>query len=263
VLGPSPDEGTFPYGHSEIVAQKEVHQAIKKEIDPLYEEEPNSLAFVAIENIEHLENGESLPGKFVSRSVIVDDVNEVAFVLISDNQYLNTFLRSPDGEYITTKSTNAVVSYRSLVCPDLWANSYVVRNPVPGVWKAGGAGRYDSLLLVSAENTFVLDGSTDEYFNAVGDTVVLRATLDAAVTITDIWADITDPNGLQERIALYDDGLHEDDLPNDGEYANVFYPSLEGEYTLVFSVEGVVGGREFSRVDLESIFVLASSADSF
>jgi len=263
VLGPSLDKGTFPFGHSEIVAQKEVHQAIKKEIDPLYEEEPNSLAFVAIENIEHIENAESHPEKTVSRSVIVDDVNDVAFVLISDNEYLNTFLRSPDGEFITNKSTNADVSYRSLVCPDLWANSYVVRNPVPGVWKAGGAGRYDFLLLVSAENTFVLDGSTDEYFNTVGDTVGLRATLDAAATITDMWVDITDPNGSLERISLYDDGLHEDDLPHDGVYANEFSPSIEGEYTLVFSVKGVMGGREFSRVDLESIFVAASDADSF
>jgi hypothetical protein len=72
-----------------------------------------------------------------------------------------------------------------------------------------------------------------------------------------MWADITDPNGSREIVDLYDDGLHEDGSPKDGVYGNAFFPSVEGEYTIVFSSRGAIGGKEFSRIDLESIFVNA------
>jgi hypothetical protein len=276
VLGPSPGERTFPYEHNELLTRKEVQEAIIKVIDPSYSEEPNSLAFVATEDGETLsldqgvsrsviliKNGETLSlNQGVSRSVILDDVNEVAFVLISDSTVWTSLL-SPDGEMITAHSSNAIVSEHSVVWsddPELRADSYVVRKPVPGVWMAivcGYSRPSHFLLLVSAESTFVLDGSTDEYFNPVGGKVRLRATLDADASITDMHAEITDPNGSRESVALYDDGLHEDNSPNDGVYGDVFSPSLEGEYTIVFSAKGTVGGKEFSRADLESIFVSA------
>jgi pimeloyl-ACP methyl ester carboxylesterase len=253
VLGPSTGEGTFPYGHNELVTRKEVYDAIKKEIDPAYSEEPNSLAFVAIED------GEVLPAQSVSRLVTMDDVNEVAFVLISGGP-LRLSLQSPGGESITPESSNPNISHDSGEWLDLQAQAYVVQKPGSGVWKAevtGGAEPDYFILIVSAENTFVLDGSTDEYFSPAGEEVRLRAALDADATIANMQVDITDPNGSREMVVLYDDGLHGDDAPNDGVYGNVFFPSLEGEYTLVFSAKGVLGGREFSRADLESISVSA------
>ena len=243
--------GVFPREHNELVTDRSVYEAVKTEVDPSYSEELNALAFVTIED------GEVLPGQFVSGSVIVDDVNEVAFVLISAGP-LGLALQSPSGEYVTPQSSNANISYDSGEWLDLLAQAYIVQKPAPGVWKAHVSTEAEPnhfMLVVSAENTFVLDGSTADYFNPVGGKVRLRAALDTAATITNVQADIIDPNGSREMVALYDDGLHDDDLPDDGLYGNAFFPSLEGEYTLVFSAEGAIGGREFSRADLESIFV--------
>jgi pimeloyl-ACP methyl ester carboxylesterase len=252
-LGPSPDKGTFPYEHNELVTREDVCNTIKRKIDPPYSEEPNSLAFVAIED------GEVLPGQSAYRSIILDDVNEVAFVLISSSP-LGFSLESPGGEYIMPQSLNANVSYDSGEWSDLLAQAYVLRHPVPGVWKAnvtGGTEPNHFMLVASAEDTFVLDGGTEEYFNPVGEKVRLRASLDTDTSITEMRADITHPNGSREIVVLHDDGLHDDDLPNDGVYGNAFFPSLEGKHTIVFSAKGIVGGREFSRADLESILVEA------
>jgi pimeloyl-ACP methyl ester carboxylesterase len=243
--------GTFPYGHNELVARREVYDAVKQKIDPAYAEELDSLAFGAVED------GEVLAGQSASRSVIVDEVNEVAFMVISSGP-LDFTLQSPSGESIAPQSLDASVIYDSGNWLDLQAQAYVVQKPISGVWKinvTGGAEPDYFLLLVSAENTFVLDGATDEYFNPVGGKVRLGATLDANASITDMRVEITDPNGSREIVALYDDGLHDDDLPDDGLYGNAFSPSLEGDYTLVFSAKGAIGDREFSRADLESIFV--------
>jgi pimeloyl-ACP methyl ester carboxylesterase len=244
--------GTFPYGHNELMKKEDVYGSVKSKIDPPYSEDPNSLAFITIED------GEVLTGQLVSRSVTVDDVNEVVFVLISAGP-LDFALHSPSEEYITPQSFNANVFYDSGEWLDLLAQAYIVQEPVPGVWQAHVSANTEPnhfMLIVSAENTFVLNGSTDKYFNPLGEKVRLRATLGADATITDMRADIMYPNGLRETVILYDDGLHEDNSPNDGVYGDVFYPSLDGEYIIVFSTKGVTGGREFSRADPESIFVV-------
>jgi pimeloyl-ACP methyl ester carboxylesterase len=253
VLGCSPDTSTCPYEHNELVTRREVYDTIKNQMDPDFAEEPNSLAFVAIRD------DNVLIGQPVSETVVVDAVKEVAFVIASPTS-LGFTLQSPTGEHITPQTQNARVSYYSGEGLGLLAQSYVVRQPATGAWMAhvsGGAELQHFTLLVSAENTFALDGSTDEYFNHVGEEVRLRATLDVDATIASMWADITDPNGSREIVDLYDDGLHEDGSPKDGVYGNAFFPSVEGEYTIVFSSRGAIGGKEFSRIDLESIFVNA------
>jgi hypothetical protein len=252
-LGCSPDTATCPYEHNELVERREVYDAVKSQTDPDFPEEPNSPAFVAIKD------GDILAGQPVSRTIVVDGLKEVAFVVASSAP-LDFSLQSPQGERITVQTQDARVSYYAGEGLGLVAQSYVVRQPASGTWMAQVSGDIEGqhfTLLASAENTFALDGSTDEYFNRVGEKVKLRAALDTDASITDMRADITDPNGSRITVVLYDDGLHEDDLPGDGVYGNVFFPSCDGDYMLVFSAKGVVGGREFSRADLESIVVEA------
>ena len=246
--------GTFPYEHNELVTKKDVYDAVKNKIDPPYSEDPNTLVFIKIED------GEVLPSQSVPKTITIDDLNEVAFVLISASP-LGLALQLPNGESITPQSTNPDVSYNSGEWLDLLARSYVVRHPVPGVWKAYVTGSQEPdhfMLVASAQDTFVLDGSMEKYFNHLGENVPIKAALKANVVIQSMQVDIIDPNGSKEVITLYDDGIHQDGSPNDGLYGNVFSPFLEGEYTLVFLSGGVVGGREFSRADLESISVVAS-----
>jgi len=250
--------GTFPYGHNELVTRREVYDVIKNKIDPPYSEEPNSLAFIEIEDAE------VLPSHSVTKSIVIDDLNEVSFVLIS-YMPLDFTLQSPNGEFLTPQS-NAGVAYDSGSWLDLQTQSYIVRSLVPGMWNAyvtGGTDLDHFMLLVTSENTFVLDGVTDKYFIQPGENVQIKARLKADAAIRKMQAEITGPDGLREIVLFYDDGIHRDDSPNDGLYGNSFTPSLEGEYIILFSAEGDIGGKEFSRADLESIFVVASGADSF
>jgi pimeloyl-ACP methyl ester carboxylesterase len=251
--------GTFPYEHSELVHEEEVYRAVVGKIDPPYSEEPNSLAFIAVEDV-----GAAQPDP---RSVIVDDVNDVAFVMISD-QFVNFVftLQSPNGDYITPESLNANVSYDSGEWLDLQAQAYIIREPATGVWQAHVGTwpePYHFLLIISAENTFALDGSTDSYLINLGEDVTLKAQLSNNRAVREMEAEIVAPDGLREIVTLYDDGVHEDNSPGDGLYGNSFTPSLEGEYIMLFSAKGIAGDTEFSRSDLKSIFVVASGANSF
>jgi len=251
--------GTFPYSHSQLVAEEDVYRAVVSKIDPPYSEEPNSLAFIAVED------GEILSEVSISRSVTVDDVNEVAFVLISATP-LDLALQSPNGQDITPQSLSANISHDSGDWLDLQVQAYVVHKPVPGIWKVDVTGGTESdhfMLIVSAENTFVLDGTTDSYLINLGENVTLKAKLSNNRAVREMEAEIVAPDGLREVVTLYDDGIHGDNSPCDGLYGNSFTPFLEGEYIMLFSADGVMGTREFSRVDLKSIFVAAPRADSF
>ncbi len=248
---------TSHLSHIALLKSFHVYDTVKGKVDPPYSEEPNSLAYIVIED------GDILAGQHVSQSVVANDVNEVAFILLSGSP-LGFTLESPSGDYITDQAPDTDVSYESAEWLDLLAQGYVVQQPASGVWKAHVGTDADPdhfMLVVSAENTFVLDGSTDGYSNPGGKEMRIRATLDVDATIAEMEVQITDPNGSREIVALHDDGLHEDDLSADGVYGNSYIPLLEGEHILVFSSEGIAGGKEFSRADLESVLVEAPTAE--
>jgi pimeloyl-ACP methyl ester carboxylesterase len=250
--------GVFPYEHNQLItdsdAIRDVFQAVKDKIDPVFVTDVQPVGLIKVVR------GRVEPAETNLESVIVDNLNETAFVLLSDRN-LSFSLKSPSGQLLTpeTKDPNISYLYFSDWSLGLLQTSYIIKRPCPGVWTARvgeSAGACDFILSVIGDTTSVLNAGTDKYVYGLHETVTISGKLGGDGVLSKIDAQITKPDRSEEVIHLYDDGSHNDGAANDGLYGNTFAPTIEGDYYLVFSAEGGVGVQEFSRSAFEGFAVV-------
>jgi len=246
--------GKFPYEHNQLLTETSVFEAIRKQIDPPYvpEVQPVGLIKMAKGHVE--------PSQTIVDTVLIDDLSEAAFVVLSDSA-LAFNLMSPIGQLLTPQTEDPNISYfvddtlRSL------QYSYVVKNPSSGIWTAQvgeSPGACDFIFLVVGDTTVILNASTDKYVYGSDETVTIGAELVGGGTITKMDAHITKPDLSEDVVHLFDDGSHKDGAANDGLYGNIINPDIEGAYYLVVSAEGDIDTKKFSRSAVVGFLVVSN-----
>jgi hypothetical protein len=80
-------------------------------------------------------------------------------------------------------------------------------------------------------------------------------------TIDVAYMVVVDPNGVQTDYVMHDDGLHDDELANDGIYGATFIPSTAGRYVWFAHVFGTNQGVRFQRTTEHLVRVASVDAE--
>jgi hypothetical protein len=207
-------------------------------------------------------NGEIYPDEEKSQTFLVTDASAVGFVLNWPFDYeLSMTLISPDGKLIDTSvaGTDPDVIYSLDFLQDYATHTetYEINNPEQGNWtahiravKVPKSGELYSMQVVLKTNlTLSLLLKIGDY--KPGEPINMAVDLtrdDTGVIGASVTADIETPSKGIDTIVLYDDGLHGDNEPNDGRYANEYTNTNSwGNYFITVTALGSANGVEFQR----------------
>ena len=169
---------------------------------------------------------------------------------------LDLRLKNPSGGYVVPD--DAKVRYSG---PNTKPEWYELIHPEPGIWTAEIHGKdvpedYENFTMqVMASTPITLSVRTDRATYDGGEPVLITAELKEGVesiTGTQVFAEITMPDGSSETLKLYDDGTNGDIYLGDGIYTNSFRKTYWiGLYEVKASaMDG------FSRIDTTSVRIL-------
>jgi PKD domain len=215
-------------------------------------------------------NGEIYPDEEKSQTFLVTDASAVGFVLNWPFDYeLSMTLTSPGGRLIDSSvaGTDPDVIYSLDFLQDYATHTetYEINNPEQGNWtthiravKVPQRGEpYSMQVLLKTNLTLSLLLKGMEYKPGEGITIVVDLTRDGkSVSDASVTADIKTPSKLTDTIILQDDGLHGDNEPDDGRYANEYMnTNSRGSYYITVTALGTVNGVEFQRQALAWVVV--------
>jgi len=215
-------------------------------LDPNEEDNPFQVASAISNTI--------LPDEQRSFEIPVSSASEANFLLSYPQGNLNLTLNTPGGRLINpyTAENDSDITYHK----DENTESYYIRSPEYGIWKANVIAaniteeeNYALLILLNTTITLTLVSQKSQY--APFEPVPITASLangNSPITGASMYAEILKPDDNTETVILYDDGLHDDNLTNDGTYANTFMnTSLWGTYCITVTVNGSLNNEQFTR----------------
>jgi hypothetical protein len=192
----------------------------------------------------------------VMHSVPIDStVGTVTFNISWQGSDLDLVLRRPDGTRVDP--ARALVDSSVKYGERDTYEYYTVSRPTAGAWT----------MVVSAVNvplegeryTIRVEGDTDLALFAfagkpdfrLNEHIDIKAELangENPVAGASVMARVKHPDGSIDDLALYDDGMHADENPNDGFYANSYSDtSLRGSYEIALSATGMLSGGRYER----------------
>jgi hypothetical protein len=175
---------------------------------------------------------------------------------------LSMTLVSPSGEIIneTTYTSNPNITwYRNSSSTEIFTIlSAPMGNWTVNLTSLSNSSTPYSLSILAATN-LSLTLLSNLSVTPPGSPVLLQARLEdwsGPITGKALWAEVQKPDNSSETVALYDDGLHQDGLPDDGTYAGTFTnTTLSSLHTLFIRANGTLNGHEFLREIIAGFFV--------
>jgi len=192
---------------------------------------------------------------------LVDSSVEKATVGVSwSGSKLSLTVTSPRGT-IMQAGTYPVVEYTKR-SDAVW---YVLDAPEPGIWTAQIVAvdvpeegeEYVFMVYYSSDLWADLTTAEDKFAYGIGERATIVARIsdqDVPVTGATVSADVKRPDGLDDRLTLYDDGTHGDAVADDGAYTNTYSLSMPGFYEIIAFASGTAYGG-FERMAFSTILV--------
>jgi pimeloyl-ACP methyl ester carboxylesterase len=172
---------------------------------------------------------------------------------------LTLTLTSPSGVQIYPSDV-AITYYDSN-----FNEGYIIQNPEPGIWTVNITAvnvsskgvDYTILTILETNLTFSIGLSKYQYIPKELINVTANLTNNGgAILGASVTAKIYNPDNLTQNVTLYDDGLHNDNLSNDGVYGNTYTnTTLSGIYDITVSANGTINGEEFEREAFTTVWV--------
>jgi pimeloyl-ACP methyl ester carboxylesterase len=202
-------------------------------------------------------------GEMVTHRIPISNASLADFVLVWSEGSLNLTLVSPNGTLIDPSYVNPSVAYYGDSL--LTIQGYAIENPVAGVWNVSVLGAnvpvqgaeyalstyVDTSTVLSLELSKNLFEPNEAFSIRANLTFCNQPIIEASLNVT-----IQKPDNLTESIALYDDGLHEDNQVNDGLYGNVFTnTSMWGTYQIAATANGSLNNEQFIRQEFATAWV--------
>jgi len=252
--------------HSNLPHNPKIIQRVK---EILYEGSHNFPATLAIEDNATTQLTPSIEGKIGQgesklHKISVGSASLVNFVLAWQEGSLNLTLKMPNGTLITPSiaENNSKITYYD--CENLTIKGYVIENPGIGVWTANVtafsiAGEQNYTITTMLDTNITLTLPLPRYRYDSAEPIEIVAVIGHGVDPipnASVTAKIQGPGGAFETIMLFDDGLHNDNLTNDGIYANIYTNSnLWGTYDIIVTVNGTVNNIQYARESLTMVWV--------
>lgn len=199
-----------------------------------------------------------------SHDIWVDStISEITFNINWVGSNLDLILYAPSGEKIdpNVAENSSNIKY----CQGDTYKYYNFENPEPGNWTMEITAidvppegeDYLALAGITTNLTFSVSLNGTEF--AQNDVIVITAELmEGSIPIIGalVMAEIERPDVSVDYILLYDDGMHRDEEPNDGIYANIYMDTaLRGFYDITVSATGELSGEHYERTAFLSSLV--------
>ena len=193
------------------------------------------------------------PGDRRSYNILVDQSSiQAHFMLVWDNGTLNVTLSAPNGTEIEIPSKGN-------------AAFYSVQSPDPGNWTAEilpisiPPNGTNVTIQAFIENPLFIGVSTAKATFDPQEPINITAYVgdnQSGFAEALVVAKVSKPDNTTETLTLYDDGLHNDNGTTDGIYANQYMnTSLWGTYRILISASGNLGGNDFERQIITTVWV--------
>jgi pimeloyl-ACP methyl ester carboxylesterase len=239
--------------HGELKENSEVLAYIEGILQgnlPLQPATPETLGKAATENTLQeisLIRGTARQGEENRHNTVLDSVYRAVFTLAFPAGEINFSLITPKGDVLDNSSP----FYNS----SAYLQTFDIQAPSTGNWtlivrghnvSANGT-EYSIFTFVETETT--LFAGLQKYELLPGEEFYISANFSSPLPVTgaSVAAEINLPDGNVTSVALYDDGNHNDSLPDDGLYSNIFSETLRGEYGVTVKAEGNVNGENVTR----------------
>jgi len=234
--------------------------------------------------IDLVPSADRVDGSEWSTALIVDSSELFAFAIFSPLfDSLDFTLTNPSGQIVPMVGTN---SFYPVGDEELPCQIYTLENPAVGSWvlsaqsKSGAILDTDALTPQGAVITFNQSpikawAHLMTYHLTTGDQVglVARITTDSEIVegvvpkavpevVFQAYMEVLTPAGTQLSVPMHDDGLHSDELANDGIYGGSIAASEVGTYTATATLKGKTAeGVEFMRTTEHVLPVVTNEID--
>lgn len=202
------------------------------------------------------------PNEERTQDININFARQAKIILLGQYGNLSLNLTTPDGELITKSNTPSNITYNEF---DSASKAYSIDYPETGQWKAyinainvtSNGSNY--MIIAYIDTNLTLGVYPTKYQWKPNEQIEIKANLSNSslpVIGTNVIAQFIKPDMLAENISLFDDGLHNDSLANDGIYANVFEnSSISGAYLILVSANGKLDDQEFQRYQSTKVWV--------
>ncbi len=180
------------------------------------------------------------------------------------NLYTNFITPSGQIINITTYQNYPNITYETGTFDGVRIEWFTFDDPEQGNWtiKVRGTGLpfgvpY-TITLFMTKSVAIL-ASTNKNIYEPNEPIIIAAQLSDGLSPalqSNVLASVRKPDTSIESISLFDDGLHQDSLPNDGIYGNMFNNTIfSGHYNIVVNATGIFNDEYFQLTDDINAFV--------
>jgi len=208
--------------------------------------------------------GEIFQGEERSHEIPIGSATAANFMLAWSEGDLNLTLTTPNGTLIDPSFAENCSEVSYYGSENLTIKGYIIANPEIGVWNASVTAvdisedqNYTIVAMLDTNVTLSIPISKYQYDlgESVNITAVLSCGNEATVNAS-VVGKIQRPDSMKEDITLFDDGLHGDNLANDGIYANAYTNStMWGFYEITVTANGSVDNIRFARESFTAVWV--------
>ncbi|MHA1279956.1 MAG: dockerin type I repeat-containing protein [Candidatus Helarchaeota archaeon] len=190
-------------------------------------------------------------------------IEEMSFYLNWPGSDLDLKLFSPDGREILRDAN--LNDFEVEFIEDERFEFYKIHQPLPGKWSLSisavdvpiSGEKFLAYANFETQLRLILSDFEEKY--AIGENVYFTAKLNDSsnsIEVDSINATVSNPEGGIASISLFDDGLHNDILTNDGVYGGVVSDTaLSGIYQVSVNAKGTNNGEQFERGSFGQFFV--------
>lgn len=222
---------------------------------------------------------ESKSGTWIWNSNIAIDSLDTSFVIFSNGsknwqvELINPVTKQVQS--IEELATEHVSSKFGIDQNNYAGEKYTFNNLQTGNWNisiktAGEPEQFEGFVLVSSNSKYKLNSYKTNFDQIVGHKLHFVAQSTSNEEIIEVLKDfspiksafmsVTTPNGTLQKISMYDDGLHGDNLPNDGLFGGDFNVDQIGDYSVQINAFGQnPDGSPFYRTAEHSVPVIAQT----
>jgi len=222
---------------------------------------------------------ESKSGNWLWNSRIAIDSLDTSFVVFANGskdwqiELINPVTKQVQN--IEDLATEHVFSKYGLDQNNYAGDKYTFDSLQTGNWNisiktAGEPEQFEGFILVSSNSKYKLSSYKTNFDQIIGHKLHFVAQSTTNEETIEVLKDfnpiktafmaVTTPNGIQQKVAMYDDGLHGDSLANDGLFGGDFSTDQIGDYTVQINALGQnPDGTPFYRTAEHSVPVIAQT----
>jgi pimeloyl-ACP methyl ester carboxylesterase len=214
----------------------------------------DSLAAIQFTNIQ---TGTLRPGGRLQFSRIPEAGDNANFIVVGQPDQMTVSIRDPNGRVITPNTRDLLVQYMQMDKNFLPITTYMISNPIAGVWTTivdansqtpttGSAIASFGRLISDVQLTLPVVSSIPRTHHTIEIKVQFK-TRNSRVLGASVHARLIYPGGKTTMINLLDDGKHGDNAPSDGIYGYQFIPTYPGVYSAIITASGINNNTSFNR----------------